>query len=78
MIVCVCHNVSEKKIQRAYDAGMTTFAAIRDNLEVGTCCGKCAGCARQVLRECAQQPAAQSGLQLLLHKLQMPSEAMPA
>jgi bacterioferritin-associated ferredoxin len=51
MIVCVCNNISEQKIHRAVDAGMTTMHELRAQLEVGTCCGKCHSCAKQVLRE---------------------------
>lgn len=55
MIVCVCHNVSERKIRQAVDAGMTTMPALREKLGVGTCCGKCHSCAKSVLRECLEQ-----------------------
>lgn len=51
MIVCVCNNVSEKKIHHAVASGLSTMAELRQHLEVGTCCGKCAGCARKILRE---------------------------
>lgn len=51
MIVCVCHNVSEHKIRDAVDAGMTTMPQLREQLGVGTCCGKCHSCAKAVLRE---------------------------
>lgn len=51
MIVCVCHNVSERKIRQAVDAGLTTMPQLRDKLGVGTCCGKCHSCAKTVLRE---------------------------
>ncbi|MFJ7568105.1 bacterioferritin-associated ferredoxin [Herminiimonas sp. NPDC097707] len=51
MIVCVCNNVSERKIRMAVDSGMTSMAELRDELEVGTCCGKCHACAKRVLRE---------------------------
>lgn len=57
MIVCVCHNVSERKIRQAVDQGMSTLADLRNNLAVGTCCGKCHSCAKQVLRECLDQQA---------------------
>ncbi len=58
MIVCVCNNVSDRKIRQAVDQGMTTLADLRKNLDVGTCCGKCHSCAKQVLRECREsQPA---------------------
>ncbi len=52
MIVCVCNNVSEKKVRNAVESGMTTMAELRANLDIGTCCGKCASCAKSILREC--------------------------
>ncbi|WP_081496492.1 bacterioferritin-associated ferredoxin [Herbaspirillum sp. YR522] len=52
MIVCVCNNISEGKIHQAVDAGMTSMAELREQLGVGTCCGKCHSCAKNVLREC--------------------------
>lgn len=52
MIVCVCNNVSERKIRQAVDGGVTRMAELRNELEVGTCCGKCHSCAKRVLREC--------------------------
>jgi bacterioferritin-associated ferredoxin len=52
MIVCVCNNVSDRKIRKAVDAGVTSMVELREQLDVGTCCGKCHSCAKQVLREC--------------------------
>jgi len=52
MIVCICNNISERKIRQAVDAGATTMPKLRDSLGVGTCCGKCHACAKSVLREC--------------------------
>lgn len=51
MIVCVCHNVSERKIREAIDSGLTSMPQLRDALGVGTCCGKCHSCAKTTLRE---------------------------
>lgn len=51
MIVCVCHNVSDRKIREAVDKGMRTMPELRNGLGVGTCCGKCHSCAKTVLRE---------------------------
>lgn len=58
MIVCVCANVSEKKIHHAVASGMTSMSELRANLEVATCCGKCASCAKQILRECMENKSA--------------------
>lgn len=51
MIVCICHNISEGKIRAAVDAGMVTMPQLREQLGVGTCCGKCHSCAKTVLRK---------------------------
>lgn len=55
MIVCICNNVSDRKIRQAVDAGMTSMVELRDRLDVGTCCGKCHACAKRVLRECLEE-----------------------
>jgi bacterioferritin-associated ferredoxin len=54
MIVCICNNVSDRKIRQAVDAGVTSMAELRDRLDVGTCCGKCHACAKRVLHECLE------------------------
>ncbi|MDB5761680.1 MAG: putative bacterioferritin-associated ferredoxin Bfd [Herminiimonas sp.] len=51
MIVCICNNVSDRKIRQAVDSGMTSMNELRTHLDVGTCCGKCHACAKTVLRE---------------------------
>ncbi len=52
MIVCVCNNISDRKIRHAVDAGMTSMPQIREHLGLGTCCGKCHPHAKEVLRKC--------------------------
>jgi len=51
MIVCICHNVSDKAIRAAVDAGATSLADIRAQLNVGSCCGKCNAYAKTVIRD---------------------------
>ncbi|MGZ8290588.1 MAG: (2Fe-2S)-binding protein [Telluria sp.] len=51
MIVCVCNNISDREIRQAVDLGLSSMAELREDLGVGTCCGKCVSCARQVLSE---------------------------
>ena len=51
MIVCVCHRVSDKTIERAARAG-ADFDEIQLELGVATQCGKCEGCARSLWSEC--------------------------
>ena len=49
MIVCVCNNISDREIRQAVDLGLSSMGELRRDLGVGTCCGKCASCAKQVL-----------------------------
>jgi bacterioferritin-associated ferredoxin len=55
MIVCVCNNISDSKIRLAVEQGTSSLRELRTDLEIGSCCGKCLVCARQVLRDCQQQ-----------------------
>lgn len=57
MIVCVCHNVSDRRIRQAVAEGVSTMPELREQLQVGTCCGKCHSCAKTVLRECLEEGA---------------------
>ncbi|MFP5407779.1 MAG: bacterioferritin-associated ferredoxin [Gammaproteobacteria bacterium] len=52
MYVCLCNNVTDTQIQQLVRAeGVTTLRELREHLGVATQCGKCAKCARDVLRE---------------------------
>jgi bacterioferritin-associated ferredoxin len=51
MIVCVCHNVSDRAIRAAMDAGATSLSEIREQLNVGACCGKCLPSAKALVSE---------------------------
>lgn len=58
MIVCVCNRVSDREISRHAHAGMS-FDDIQLELGVATCCGRCEGCARDIVAQCAPgQPVA--------------------
>ncbi|MDB5900187.1 MAG: hypothetical protein JWP22_1084 [Ramlibacter sp.] len=51
MIVCVCRRVSDREIARHARAGMS-FDDIQFELGVATQCGRCEGCARDVVEQC--------------------------
>lgn len=58
MIVCVCRRVSDREIARHVRAGMT-FDEVQFELGVATQCGRCEGCARDVVAQCsASHPVA--------------------
>jgi len=58
MIVCVCRHVSDREIARHARAGMS-FDEVQMELGVATQCGRCEGCARDVVAQCsASHPVA--------------------
>lgn len=67
MIVCVCNRVSDREIARQAHAGMS-FDDIQLELGVATCCGRCEGCARELVEQCsASHPIAALHLLSLIH-----------
>ena len=52
MIVCVCRRISDREIARHARAGMG-FDEIQFELGVATQCGRCEGCARDVVAQCS-------------------------
>ncbi|MDP3743755.1 MAG: (2Fe-2S)-binding protein [Methylotenera sp.] len=58
MYVCVCHAVTERQIHQAAHKGAKTLKDLRRDLGVTTECGRCAGCARQCLRDAQESCAA--------------------
>jgi bacterioferritin-associated ferredoxin len=51
MFVCVCNNISERKIHEAAAQGVRTLDELSDHLGVATGCGTCAEFARDCLEE---------------------------
>ncbi|MBE0363072.1 bacterioferritin-associated ferredoxin [Pseudoalteromonas ulvae UL12] len=62
MYVCICHAVTDKKINQAVNEGVQTMRELRSCLGVGSQCGKCICHAQQVLQE-AHQVKISFGLQ---------------
>lgn len=72
MIVCVCNNVSDKQIRHAAANGATCVKDLRATLDVGSCCGKCTGCAKKILRE-VQNDAAHFSVPMFIQNLHFPA-----
>lgn len=51
MYVCICQAVTEKQLRTAITHGAHSMRALRNQLGVASCCGKCAAAARQILHE---------------------------
>ncbi|OGS91259.1 MAG: hypothetical protein A2Z95_02035 [Gallionellales bacterium GWA2_60_18] len=57
MYVCVCNAVTDRDIGSAVAEGCCTMQQLREQLGVGTCCGRCTRCAREVLKDTLQASA---------------------
>ncbi|MBC8007573.1 MAG: bacterioferritin-associated ferredoxin [Prolixibacteraceae bacterium] len=51
MYVCLCNGITESQIRDAVTDGARSLRELRQCLGVASCCGKCADCAQQVVRE---------------------------
>ena len=49
MYICLCHGVTDKKIEQTIDDGAMTMRALSKELQVGSQCGKCCGCCKKIL-----------------------------
>ncbi len=61
MIVCVCHHVSEHRINQSIADGSRSLKALAEELGVARSCGKCAHQCKSLLREAHQAPVATLG-----------------
>ncbi len=60
MIVCICHNVSDKTIRQALEDGAGSMHEIRTQLGVGSCCGKCNAFAKTLVRAHLEESGCQA------------------
>jgi bacterioferritin-associated ferredoxin len=54
MYVCLCHGISETRLQQAIQEGARSFEQLQSCTGVATCCGACEPCAREMLGTCSQ------------------------
>ncbi len=57
MFVCICNQVTDKQIRKAVNDGVSSIDGLSNELNVGTCCGKCKSCAKKVMHEAIQENA---------------------
>lgn len=67
MYVCICNAVTEQDIRDTVAEGSSSMRELREQLGIGDCCGRCCGCARELLRSClhARVPRHSSAMQLI-------------
>ncbi len=51
MYVCLCRGITDQDIRDAIADGADSYADIREQLDLGTCCGRCAPEARSIINE---------------------------
>jgi len=51
MYVCLCKGVTDKTIRRAVDEGLSSMRELRHQYGVGSQCGCCTQCAKDVVNE---------------------------
>lgn len=51
MYVCLCRGITDQDIKDSIANGSETFRDIREELDVGTCCGRCVPETRQLIDE---------------------------
>ncbi len=51
MYVCLCHGISENRLEQAIREGARSFEQLQSCTGVATCCGACEPCAREMLAE---------------------------
>jgi bacterioferritin-associated ferredoxin len=51
MYICLCNAVTEREIRQAVTLGATTLHELQEGLGVASNCGKCHGCACEILQD---------------------------
>ena len=77
MIVCICHQISDRDISRQVHAGRD-FSDIQLELGVATQCGRCEGCARELVVRCQARDGATASAPLPTPRLPLGPAWSPA
>ncbi len=64
MYVCVCHAVTERDIEGAVAGGCCSLRQLREQLGVGSTCGRCTRCAREAMQDSLQPRVSPTGMAL--------------
>ena len=58
MYICLCRAVTDKQIRESVENGASSFREVREELDLGTCCGRCVPEARELIDQTLSQLAA--------------------
>ncbi|OUY06559.1 bacterioferritin-associated ferredoxin [Acinetobacter populi] len=51
MYVCLCRGITDQDIKDAMQNGAQSYREVREMLDLGTCCGRCAPEAKSIISE---------------------------
>jgi bacterioferritin-associated ferredoxin len=51
MYVCLCRGITDQDIKQAVANGAGSYREVRELLDLGTCCGRCAPEARAIISD---------------------------
>lgn len=51
MYVCICHAVTDNEVRHKVQNGASSMKDLRSTLNVGTSCGRCTMCVKDVLKK---------------------------
>lgn len=51
MYVCLCRGITDQDIKDAVASGAESYREVRERLDLGTCCGRCAPEAKSIINE---------------------------
>ena len=51
MYVCLCRAITDRQVRESVENGASTFREVRDELNLGTCCGRCVPESRTLIDE---------------------------
>ncbi len=58
MYICLCRAVTDHQIRASVENGADSFRDVRDELDIGTCCGRCVPDARELIDDTLAKIAA--------------------
>ncbi len=58
MYVCLCRGITDQDIKDAMENGAQSYRDVREQLDLGTCCGRCAPEAKSIISDHLAQIAA--------------------
>ncbi|ONG38719.1 regulatory or redox protein complexing with Bfr in iron storage and mobility (BFD) [Alkanindiges hydrocarboniclasticus] len=57
MYICLCRAVTDRQIRESVENGASSFREVREELDVGTCCGRCVPETRELIDQALSEIA---------------------